>query len=155
MEKQAHARSSINGADLLAHQRDFKDRDIIYLSIENNGDLAGFFILALSHVKKEVECRRVLIEQHHRGIGQLAIIKMENYCSEVLCLNTIWLDVYEDNVKGIHIYEKLGYKIIKQDKYKGRNLLYYQKTLNRVTLPINASLETALLSSNDRTHKKN
>ena len=130
MEQQAHAKEFINGTDLITHQRNFKDRNIVYLSITNNsGDLAGYFILAFASAKNEVEFRRILIDQHHRGIGQMAITKMETYCREELGSKRIWLDVYEENVKGKYIYEKLGYQRFRQGKYKGRKLLYYQKDL--------------------------
>lgn len=130
MEQQSHAKEFINGTDLVTHQRNFKEPNIVYLSIANhNGDLAGYFILALASTLKEVEFRRILIDQHHRGIGQMAITKMEIYCREELGSKRIWLDVYEDNVKGKHIYEKLGYKRFREEIYNGRKLLYYQKAL--------------------------
>lgn len=130
MEQQSHAKAFINGADLVTHQRNFKDRNIVYLSIiSKNGDLAGYFILALASTKKEIEFRRILIDQHHRGIGQVAITKMETYCREKLAYKNIWLDVYVENLKGIHIYEKLGYKRFREEIYNGRKLLFYQKAL--------------------------
>lgn len=130
MEQQSHAREFINESDLVTHQGNFKDPNIIYLSIENNNeDLLGYFILAINPTKKAVEFRRILIDQIHRGIGQLAITKMEIYCRDELNSKEIWLDVYEDNLKGKHIYEKLGYKKIKENKYNDRKLIYYQKSL--------------------------
>ena len=130
MEQQPHAKAFINGTDFVTHQRNFKDRNITYLSIiSKNGDLAGYFILAFASTKNEVEFRRILIDQHHRGIGQVAISKMETYCREKLGYKSIWLDVYEENVKGMHIYEKLGYKRFREEKYNGRKLLFYKKSL--------------------------
>ena len=130
MEQQPHAKEFINGTDLVTHQRNFTDCNIIYLSIENsNGELSGYFILATDLKEKEIEFRRVLVDQTQRGIGQVAITKMENYCRDELGSKRIWLDVYEDNVKGKHIYEKLGYKLFKDGYYNDRKLLYYQKFL--------------------------
>ena len=133
MELQPHTKAFINGADLADHQRDFDNDEIIYLSIENDKqELVGYFILAMAPGDKTVEFQRILIDQHQRGIGQIAIEKMENYCREALKARRIWLDVYEDNLKGKHIYEKLGYKRFKEAETEGRKLLYYKKSLNIV-----------------------
>ena len=130
LEHQPHAAAFINGSDLLTHQSNFRDQNIIYLSIDNSGgELAGYFILALDTANGEVEFRRILIDQDQRGIGQIAIEQMERYCREELGFKKIWLDVYEDNVKGKHIYEKLGYEFFKEGSCNDRKLLYYQKTL--------------------------
>jgi len=130
MEHQPHAKAFINGSNLSTHQKGFNDQNIIYLSIINNdGELAGYFILALDTARREVELRRILVDQDQRGIGQIAIGQMETYCREELEFKKIWLDVYEDNVKGRHIYEKLGYKFFKEGNFNGRKLLYYQKAL--------------------------
>ena len=130
MEQQSHARKFINGADLETHRNNFTDPNIIYLSIENSsGELAGYFILASNPGDKLVEFRRVLIDQDHRGIGQLAISQMEDFCRTELGCDRIWLDVYEDNEKGRHIYEKLGYRCFKEGNYQNRKLLYFDKDL--------------------------
>ena len=77
---------------------------MIYLSIDNkNCELVGYFILASSPRTKTVEFRRIIIDQEQLGIGQIAIEKMETYCKEKLNCKNIWLDVYQDNSKGIYI----------------------------------------------------
>lgn len=130
MEQQSHATKFINGADLETHRENFADPNIIYLSIEtSSGALAGYFILALNHGDKLVEFRRVLIDQDHRGIGQLAISQMEKYCRTELGADRMWLDVYEDNAKGRHIYKKLGYRCFREGSYLGRKILYLGKNL--------------------------
>jgi len=130
MEQQSHAKKFINGDGLETHRNNFTDSNITYLSIENSsGELAGYFILASIPGDKLVEFRRVLIDQDHRGIGQLAITEMEGYCRDELGCDRIWLDVYEDNAKGRHIYEKLGYRRFREGSYQGRKLLYYHKDL--------------------------
>lgn len=130
MEKQAHAEVFVNSTSVETHRRNFADKNILYLSIENEaGDLAGYFILALAVDRKTVEFRRVIIDETERGIGQEAIMEMERYCKKQLGANRIWLDVYEDNKKGKHIYEKLGYRRFKEGKYEDRVLFYYEKAL--------------------------
>jgi RimJ/RimL family protein N-acetyltransferase len=130
MEQQSHASNFINSEDLETHQKNFADRNIIYLSIDKgDGRLAGYFILASNPGDRLVEFRRVLIDQDHRGIGQSAITAMEGYCRDELDCDRIWLDAYEDNARGRHIYEKLGYKRFKEGSYQGRKILYYHKDL--------------------------
>ena len=130
MEEQPHAKKFINGTDLETHKNNFKDHNIIYLSIENkNGELVGYFILAVEPSNGDVEFRRILIDENQLGIGQIAIAKMENYCREELSCKRIWLDVYEENIKGKCIYEKLGYKRFKKGVSNDRKLFYYQKAL--------------------------
>ena len=76
-----------------------------------------------------VEFRRILIDQNRRGIGQAAIAAMENYCREQWNPKRIWLDVFEDNEIGRHIYQKLGYARFGEDIFDGRKLLFFEKQL--------------------------
>ena len=39
------------------------------------------------------------------------------------------LDVFESNVRGQHIYEKLGYVQFKEGEIDGKPILYYEKML--------------------------
>ena len=63
------------------------------------------------------------------NVGQAAIIEMEGYCRHTLNVKRIWLDVFEDNEVGIHIYEKMGYTRFKQQRLDGRQLYFYEKPL--------------------------
>ena len=130
MESQEHAKSYINQTALEIHQSNFYDSNIVYLSIENElSELVGYFILVLEPNNSEVEFRRIVIDEKHRGVGQQAITAMEEYCKTELQRTKIWLDVYEDNHKGKHIYEKLGYSKFKEQQIGGRKLLLYDKCL--------------------------
>lgn len=129
MELQPHAHAFINATDIITHQRNFAEPGIVYLSIVKDSELAGYFILAKAPGDEDIEFRRVLIDQNRRGIGQIAIARMEQYCRDNLNGKRIWLDVYEDNARGKHIYEKLGYQQFKRGMYNGRHILYYQKDL--------------------------
>ena len=78
---------------------------------------------------ESIEFHRIVIDEKCREIGQLAIGEMGNYCRNVLSAKRIWLDVYEDNLPGKHIYERLGYRKYKENTCDGRKLLYYEKDL--------------------------
>ncbi len=130
MDRQGHACHFITQTGLNNHHRNFDHPNITYLNIKNeSGELCGYFILVVEPDSESVEFRRILIDQAKRGVGQLAIKTMENFCKNELRVKRIWLDVYEDNVIGRHIYEKLGYQYFKRELAEGRNLLFYEKAL--------------------------
>ena len=130
MDRQDHARNFVIQTGIEAHQRYFSDSGISYLSIINSsGEFCGYFILVLEPDTESVEFRRILIDQKKRGIGQAAIAEMESYCKTEFNVKRIWLDVYEDNEIGMHIYEKMGYERFKKKLVEGRKLYFYEKAL--------------------------
>lgn len=130
MDRQDHARNFVIQTGLGTHQKYFIDPKITYLSIENsNGEFCGYFILVLEPDTESVEFRRILIDHKKRGIGQAAISEMESYCKNEFNVKRIWLDVYEDNEIGIHIYEKMGYERFNEKLVEGRKLYFYEKAL--------------------------
>jgi len=130
LDRQPHARTFVNQTGLEQHQVNFADPNITYLCIEREaGDFCGYFILVDEPGTASVEFRRILIDQHKRGVGQAAIAAMENYCKLHLAAQRIWLDVYEDNTIGMHIHKKLGYQRFKEEVVEGRILYFYDKNV--------------------------
>ena len=130
MDRQQHARNFITQIGLETHQDFFDEPSITYLSsVNNKGELAGYFVLVMESDQRNLEFRRIAIDQAKRGIGQEAIREMERYCRSRLGVKRIWLDVFEDNVIGRHIYEKLGYTYFKTESLEGRALLFYETSL--------------------------
>ena len=130
MAAQPHASNFVLQTSLQEHQTNFEREDFTYLTIElSSGETAGHFILVFEPQNNAVEFGRICIDRKHRGIGQQAIGLMENYCRKQFKCESIWLDVFEDNPRGIHIYEKLGYQKFKQETFRERQLLFYRKTL--------------------------
>jgi RimJ/RimL family protein N-acetyltransferase len=111
------------------HQANFAQADTIYLSIMQREELVGYFILAPEPDSDSVEFRRVVIAHKGRGIGQQAIPEMEKFCARTLNCKRIWLDVYDFNSRGIHLYEKLGYRRFDQGDFEGKHLFFYEKQL--------------------------
>ncbi len=127
MDQQVHAKDFIIATTLETHRQNFAAENIVYLSILEGGDvLAGYFIL-VREPGNSVEFRRILVGQGFLGIGQEAIGIMEQFCWSELGARRIWLDVFEDNARGMHIYEKLGYRYFSSDGFDGRKLFYYEK----------------------------
>ena len=111
------------------HRAEMQKHDVIYISILKDDKLAGFFVLAIDPDDKTVECRRIVVSNKHRGIGQTAINAMEKYCRTELGRTKIWLDVLETNSRAWHIYEKLGYKKFKKGRQEGKPLSFLNKKL--------------------------
>ena len=114
---------------LKEHEFAYASTDITYLKIIANDELAGYFILREEPELNRVEFRRLAIKPSIRGIGQQAIKLMEAYCVEDMGYRLIWLDVYADNPRAIHIYEKLGYTRIGHKLHNDRDMYIYQKDL--------------------------
>ena len=130
MDSQPHARQFVIQTGMATHRENFDDPNITYLSIENgDGEFCGYFILVLEPDTGSIEFRRILVDHRMRGIGQAAIVEMERYCKSVIGVDRIWLDVFEDNEIGIHIYEKLGYRRFREEPAAGRKLYFYEKSL--------------------------
>jgi RimJ/RimL family protein N-acetyltransferase len=98
-----------------------------YLGIYENGQLLGFIIIGIEQEGNRIEFRRIVIENKGSGTGQKAIIELEKYCKSLWNTNSIWLDVFEFNHRGIYIYEKLGYKRIDESFINEKRLLVMEK----------------------------
>ena len=130
MSYQSHINNNLNYKTLEAHEQEFRRKNIIYLSIINSAHLfTGYFIIKKESNSNNVQLKRVLIDEKHLGIGQEAILLLENLCIKEFKSSRIWLDVYETNKKAIHIYEKLGYKKFKESIEYSRPVLFYEKML--------------------------
>ena len=130
MDRQDHANKFVDQIGLDIHKNYFDNPNITYLTIETGSEeQAGYFILVTETDNSSLEFRRILIDQSKRGVGQTAIAVMEKYCKTELSISRIWLDVYEDNLIGKHIYKKMAYKPFKAKMVEGRKLEFYEKTL--------------------------
>jgi RimJ/RimL family protein N-acetyltransferase len=129
LEQGVDTRDYIAAYSEAEHREKLTDPNVVYLRILARGDLVGFFILALDPDGNSIEFRRVVVAADRRGIGQAAITAMERFCRAELDRRRIWLDVFEHNHRGRHIYEKLGYQLFGHGSHGGRPLLLYQKSL--------------------------
>ncbi len=114
---------------LQQHRVQFARDDILYLTIERGGTTCGYFILALEADGHSVEFRRIVVTPRGAGIGQRAIPAMEAWCRDRLGRRRIWLDVFDSNPRGRHVYEKLGYRRFDEAAYDHRRLYFYHKEL--------------------------
>ena len=127
-EQQADVGEFIFANSKEQHLVSMQEPTIKYLSVLQNEQLVGFIILALEP-NNIVEFRRIVIGHRGDGIGQLAIQAMEQYCLEHFACQRIWLDVFDFNKRGQHIYRKLGYQEFKRCQHGDHQLLLFEKHL--------------------------
>ena len=119
----------ITPCSLQQHEREFASINSVYLSICADGELVGFFILALEPDKQSVEFRRIVIARKRIGIGPAALRALEVWCIEKLQRQRIWLDIFASNLRARQVYAKLGYRQFDSTVLDGRALLYLQKNI--------------------------
>ncbi|KID33760.1 MULTISPECIES: GNAT family N-acetyltransferase [Pseudoalteromonas] len=130
MENADDNKEFILSNSLLAHQQLFSESNIHYLTIHSGSEIVGFIILAVELELKSVEFRRIVVAKKGLGIGQEAINQMEKYVLEELRITRIWLDVFADNTRAQHIYQKLGYQQFDTMPYDNKILLLFEKHLH-------------------------
>ncbi|KZN44061.1 GNAT family N-acetyltransferase [Pseudoalteromonas luteoviolacea] len=126
MEKAGTTSSYIIPYSKEQHLAEMHKEDNVYLSVFHQGVLAGFIILACE-ADQSVEFRRIVIASKGQGVGQKAISLMETHCVKQLNCKRIWLDVFESNLRGIHIYNKLGYRPFDDSLHMGKKLILMEK----------------------------
>lgn len=72
-----------------------------------DGDLAGWFCLTPAEGKTELDSLFVLPEYRNRGIGTEVL----KYCQESA---PVFLYVFRRNVQAIALYERMGFRIVKE-----------------------------------------
>ncbi len=85
-----------------------KDKNCLHLSIvrKDSDKLVGYMILfGLSAKNKSLEIRRITINEKGFGYGREALKLIKQLCFEDLKYHRLWLDVYDDNIRAIGLYE--------------------------------------------------
>jgi RimJ/RimL family protein N-acetyltransferase len=134
-ENSADVSEFIVPTTLEKHRTDMLKPEITYLSIVDEDSLLGYIILAIEDDLTSIEFRRIVIDSKGQGVGQVAIREMEHYCKNNLKAKRIWLDVFDANKRGKHIYNKLGYRQFKVGELNGQSLLYMDKIISRCRFP--------------------
>ena len=128
-EKLDGIREFISPYSLARHELEFEENEVIYLKINFNSIPVGFVLLKLEADNKSVEFRRIVVVDRGKGIGQQVLNEIEEYCVNQLGRNRIWLDVFEINGRGIHIYEKHGYYNIGETDIDDKKAFIYEKVI--------------------------
>ena len=86
------------------------DEELLVIVDRSTGQHLGFVILAgLTNPNLSLEFRRLIIGEKGKGIGRQVVKLLIQYCFDILRFHRLWLDVYEDNERGIHLYQSIGF----------------------------------------------
>ncbi|NQY94941.1 MAG: GNAT family N-acetyltransferase [Campylobacteraceae bacterium] len=125
-----HTKPFLSTKTMADYQKEFTDKNTTYLSIVNTSNIIlGYFILHKDQRKNSIQLKRILIGKNSLGIGHDALSRLEQYCIDIMEVQHIWLDVYDNNHRAIHIYEKIGYQLFDTVIQDNRKILYYDKSL--------------------------
>lgn len=103
--------------------------DLVYM-IEVDGQPVGMCALTVDVKAREAEFGRIYIdpEQRGRGYARVAVQRALWYSFEILRLNRIWIEAFEDNRPILALYESLGLTPIEGQsrEVNGRRTVFYE-----------------------------
>ncbi len=66
--------------------------------------MVGFIILSgIENSNLSLEFKRIVIQEKGKGFGRQSLKLIKDYCFNTLKFHRLWLDVFDDNNKAIHI----------------------------------------------------
>lgn len=113
MEKQGENVTFITPYDKKRHLEVIDSHDEEHLTVweKKTNSLVGFIILAGNlNLNLSLEFRRIVIQKKGSGIGRQCLKLIKNYCFDALKFHRLWLDVFDDNIRAIHLYKSEGFK---------------------------------------------
>lgn len=111
------------------HRREFARKGVVYKSLYRRDEFIGFVILVLEADGTTVEFRRIVVSEPGRGYGSIALNLVHDLSRSQLSRTRVWLDVFEENDRARHVYEKSGYLPFGRSEYDGRSLIQYERDL--------------------------
>lgn len=102
----------IGACDHAGHLKIIQDANGLHLTIFDlsNDEFAGFILLNdTQSPHRSIELKRIVIDTKGKGLGREALQLCKRLCFEQLNAHSIWLDVFDDNVKAIGLYESEGF----------------------------------------------
>ena len=110
LEAAAREEGFIRGNDRAGHVAYYARPDSLYLLIMREGQRAGYAILSgFGTPDRVIELGRIVIDEAFRGIGQIALKAIIAHIFVDPEIHKIWLDTLDHNLRGQHIYQKLGF----------------------------------------------
>ncbi|MDM8534522.1 GNAT family protein [Clostridiaceae bacterium HSG29] len=93
-----------------SHKHEINANELLLLIIEKkiDNEKIGFFLSSYDQKSDVFELRRIAINLKNQGYGYELILGLMEHVFNNLSINRFWLDVFDYNKHGIHIYEKLG-----------------------------------------------
>ena len=98
----------VHGDNEATHRKNLQNPDYIYVIAETpTGEALGFSLLCKTDATR-TEWRRIIMATPSQGHGKSF---MRQVIQEIFAGPTelIWLDVYEENTRAVHVYKSLGF----------------------------------------------
>jgi diamine N-acetyltransferase len=126
-------RQYVNQYDKNRHLELLSDSSFLHLSVRRSDDnsLIGHIILfGINSCNKEIEFRRITINEKGSGYGREALRLLKVICFEKFKCHRLWLDVYDDNVRAYKLYESEGFvldgilreNVRSEDRYRSQRI---------------------------------
>lgn len=107
------------------HQETIDSEDRQHLKvIDNQGVIVGFIILrGLKLQEDNLELKRIVIHQKGKGYGKQTLKMLQELAFQKLNVHRLWLDVFDDNPRAIHVYKSVGFveEGIKRECVRSKN----------------------------------
>lgn len=111
------------------HRDSLQDEDVFHLIIEavSTRKKIGYVILrGLKKQEKRIELMRIVIVEKGKGYGRETIQLLKKLVFTVYQAETLWLDVFEHNLRAQHLYQSEGFqqdRIVKDAVQKGNRFV--------------------------------
>jgi len=110
------------------HVNEIADPDVILLTVTKilDGRKIGYVILDIDDESEWLEIRRTALSEKGRGYGREMFEGILKYAFVVKKYNKVWLECYDDNHVGMHLYPSLGFHcdgILRQHHKEKRGIL--------------------------------
>jgi ribosomal-protein-alanine N-acetyltransferase len=111
-------------------ENELSSNNSYYVVAKQNFEIVGF--AGLKYVLDEADIMNIVTKKSKRnlGIGTLLLKELLQFAKQNN-IKTLTLEVNENNLPAIHLYEKLGFKRIAERKK------YYQNTYDAIIMQIN------------------
>ena len=110
LEQQFCELGLVGGDDRGTHERQMTDPDCLYYMVEENGERAGYVILrGLMSFNRCLELKRIVVANPGLGLGRQVLRAILDKAFGELSAHRVWLDVYDDNYRALHVYRLLGF----------------------------------------------
>ena len=86
------------------------DSEHITLKSENGKTLGYVILIGIKNENKNIEFRRIVINEKGKGYGRQAIQEIKKLCFNDYNCERVWLDVLVENYKARKLYKSEGFK---------------------------------------------
>lgn len=112
LERTPAYRSFVGNWSVEEHHEKMAGSDCRYLIAEpESGEIAGFAILrGLASSHRSIRLQRIVVAEPKQGVGRFMLAGILDYVFRELRAHRLWLDVFETNLRALHVYESVGFR---------------------------------------------